>query len=295
MPLKRFLKRLYSYLPTAVRFPFASTTASTYQLQQRILVNQWKSWKFKGITPYNTIQEAGFRCYSQFEEDGIILYLMTMLGINNGTVVEICCGPGHECMAANLIVNHGFKGYLFDGDSLNVFRARSFFDAHKDCLLVKPNILKKWITVDNVNMLLKEIGCPREIDFFSLDIDGNDYWIWDAIDWIKPKVCCFETQNIIPSDMSLTIPYDPAFNCWTSQNPDFRSVSLLAMVKLSEKKGYTLIGSHRHGFNVFFLRNDLLCKHFGGISISDVHCNYWTKYSQKYRWPLVKNMPWVRP
>ena len=292
--IKRLLKRLYLCFPAQWRFPFASSLASIYQQQQRVLVDHWKTWKCTGITPYKSIQEAGFRCYSQFEEDGIILYLMTMLGIHNGTIVEICCGPGHECMAANLIINHGFKGYLFDGDPLNVAQARSFFAAHKDCLLYKPEIASRWITAENINSLLTEIGCPDEIDFLSLDIDGNDYWIWQAIECIKPKVCCFETHNVIPTDLSLTIPYEPSFNSWKSAQPEFRSVSLLAMVQLCERKGYTLIGGHRHGFNVFFLRNDLRSKYLPAITIEEIHSNYWTEYSQSYRWPLVKYLPWVK-
>ena len=248
-----------------------------------------------GLIPYASIQEAGFRCYSQFEEDGIILYIMTILGIRNGTVVEMCCGPGYECMAANLIINHGFKGYLFDGDRLNAERASSFFSAHKDCLLYVPEIYSQWITAENIDSLLQQIGCPQEVDFFSLDIDGNDYWIWNAIEWIKPKVCCFETHNVIPTDMSLTIPYDPSFIAWQNSQPEFRSVSLLAMVKLCERKGYTLIGGHRHGFNVFFLRNDLLCEYLTAVTPEDVHSNYWTRYSQSMRWPLVQNYPWEKP
>ena len=295
MRLKRLLKRVVSYLPAQWHFPFASMSASYYQQQQRSIVDQWKTWKSAGLTPYASIQEASFRCYSQFEEDGIILYIMTMLGIRNGTVVEMCCGPGNECMAANLIINHGFKGYLFDGDPLNALRAKSFFSAHKDCLLYGPEIFNQWITAENIDSLLQEIGCPQDVDFFSLDIDGNDYWIWNAIEWIKPKVCCFETHNVIPTDLSLTIPYDPTFNAWLSPQPEFRSVSLLAMVKLSEKKGYTLIGGHRHGFNVFFLRNDLLSEYLNAVSPEVVHANHWTKISQRYRWPLVQNYPWVNP
>ena len=295
MRFKRLLKRVVSYLPAQWRFPLASIIASYYQQQQRSIVDQWKAWKSTGLIPYASIQEAGFRCYSQFEEDGIILYIMTMLGICNGTVVEMCCGSGNECMSANLIINHGFKGYLFDGDPLNALRARSFFSAHKDCLLYGPEIFNQWITAENIDSLLQQIGCPQDVDFFSLDIDGNDYWIWNAIEWMKPKVCCFETHNVIPTDLSLTIPYDPSFNAWLSPQPEFRSVSLLAMVKLSEKKGYTLIGGHRHGFNVFFLRNDLLSEYLNAVSHEVVHANHWTEISQRYRWPLVQNYPWVNP
>lgn len=216
-----------------------------------------------------------------------------MLGISNGTVVEMCCGSGDENMSTNLILNHGFKGYLFDGSAENIKRADNFFSNKKDCLLVRPEIKQAWITVDNVNSLLSGIGAPENVDFLSLDIDGNDYWIWKAIKTINPKICCFETHDIIPGDKSLTIPYEPDFDCWTSKEPEFRSVSLLAMKKLSEEKGYTLVGSHRHGFNVFFVRNDLVSPFFQQVEINKVHNNEWTQHGQRNRWPAVKDLGWV--
>ena len=218
-----------------------------------------------------------------------------MIGVDAGTVIEMCCGNGEECMATNLILNHGYKGFLFDGSETNIHAATQFFNANKDCLLVKPDLKCSWITTENVNELLTSSGVPRDVDFFSLDIDGNDYWVWEAIEVISPKVCCFETHDIIPSNKSLTIPYDPNFYCWSRplELQDFRSVSLAAMVKLSKRKGYRLIGSHKHGFNVFFMRDDIGNDFFPEVSIVDVHNNPWTKYGQDQRWESVKNLGWV--
>ena len=163
------------------------------------------------------------------------------------------------------------------------------------CLLTPPYLLSAWITKDNVNRLLIEAGAEGEVDLLSLDIDGNDYYIWEAISAINPRLCVFETHNIIPGNLSLTIPYEDNFNCWAKKGTaqDFRSVSLLAMKKLAERKGYRLIGAHRHGFNVFFLRNDIGQDSFPEVSIEHVHANMWTRMGQKDRWPLVKDMPWV--
>jgi hypothetical protein len=268
---------------------------SLNQQLQLSLKNQWLQWRHTGTSPYGKIREAGFRCYSQFEEDGIILYLMTMLGIESGTAAEMCCGNGRECMATNLVLNHGYHGFLFDGSGDNIKEASRFFTEKKDCLLVRPELSHSWITTDNVNDLLAAIGCPKDLDFFSLDIDGNDYWVWEAITAITPKVCCFETHDIIPSEMSLTVPYNPSFNCWSQplERQDFRSVSLSAMVKLSKRKGYRLVGSHRHGFNVFFMRNDIGNDLFPEISVEEVHNNPWTKWGQAKRWEAVKHLGWV--
>jgi hypothetical protein len=229
---------------------------SVSQQVQRNIVNQYQSFKMTGILPYTKIRDAGFRVYSEFEEDGIILYVLSMIGFKTRRVVEMCCGAANECMATNLILNHGFDGYLFDGNQENIRAANEFFGRKHDCLLYPPVVTHAWITKDNVNELLTQSGCTGEVDLFSLDMDGNDYWIWDAIRAINPRLLVFETQNIIPADRSLTIEYRPDFYCWDKPiaEQDYRGVSLLAMQRLCKRRGYRMIGAHRHGFNVFFLR-----------------------------------------
>lgn len=230
--------------------------------------------------------------HSQFEEDGIILYVLSMIEFKTRRVVEMCCGSGNECMATNLILNHGFDGYLFDGSPENIRKANSLFQSKHDCLLYTPVLTEAWITTDNVNDLLTKSGCAREVDLFSLDIDGNDYWVWNAIDVINPRLLVFETHNVIPADKSLTMKYQSDFNYQTAPEPEYRSVSLLAMLRLCKKRGYRLIGGHRHGFNVFFLREDEGAQFFPEVSIEEVQDNYWTRWSQANRWPKVKDMPW---
>jgi hypothetical protein len=244
---------------------------------------------------FDDIKDAGFRCYSQFEEDGIILYLLTCIGKKTRSVVEIGCGNGSECMSANLIINHGYKGYLFDGDDNNVQAAKNFFKSQKDCLLNQPVIKQAWIKKSNINKLLEDIGLTGEVDVLSLDIDGNDYHIWDSISVIRPRICVFETHCIIPSDLAITIPYTDDFYAMDKGEIDseFRSASLLAMVKLCRKKGYTMVGSHKHGFNVFFVRDDLLNSLLPRPTIDEIHDNECTRIARQSRWPLVKDHPWV--
>jgi hypothetical protein len=267
---------------------------SVAQQVQRNIVNQYLSFKLNGVAPYNDIQDAGFRAYSQFEEDGIILYVLSMIGFKTRRVVEMCCGSGSECMATNLILNHGFDGFLFDGSPENIGGARAFFGKKKDCFLYPPVLTEAWITAENVNDLLINAGCGGEVDLFSLDLDGNDYWVLNAIKAIQPRLLVVETHNIIPGDKSLTIEYDPKFYCWDKigREQDYRSVSLLAMQKLCRRRGYRMIGAHQHGFNVFFLREGEGEKFFPEVSINEVHDNYWTRWGQANRWPPVKDMPW---
>jgi hypothetical protein len=286
--------RITESAKAAVANVFSDQPELYSQQIQRNIVNQYLLFKVNGTKPYHNIKDSGFRVYSQFEEDGMILYILTMIGFKTQRVVEMCCGPGDECMATNLILNHGFDGFLFDGSQENISRADLFFRSKKDCLLYPPVLTPGWITVENVNDLLTRSGCAGEVDLFSLDIDGNDYWIWDAIEVINPRLLVFETHNIIPSDKSLTIEYQADFDCWSKvgAEQDYRSVSLLAMQKLCKKRGYRMIGAHRHGFNVFFLREDEGVDFFPEVSIQEVHDNFWTRWGQTHRWPLVKDMPW---
>jgi hypothetical protein len=244
--------------------------------------------------PLPRLTETGFKNYSEFEEDGILLFIFSIIGEQSRRVVEMCAGNGTECMATNLIINHSWEGFLFDGNPRNVARGRNFFEIHPATKLMPPVFTHAWLTAENVNQVLEQAGVTGEIDLLSIDVDGNDYWLWKSIEIIRPRVCIFETHNIIPTNLSLTIPYDPNFYAWNKPGAkkDFRSASLAAMVKLSREKGYRLIGSHQHGFNVFFMRNDIGTEYFHEVSMEQVHDNPWTRLAQAKRWPLVKGMDW---
>src|SRR5262249_19682651 len=149
--------------------------------------------------------------------------------------VEICAGNGRECLCANLIINHGWWGYLFDGDERNVNDGVRFFSNHKDTFLCPPKFTRAWITAENVNEEIARAGVKGVVDLLSLDIDGMDYWVWKAITIIEPRVVVCETHNQIPADQALTVPYDPNF---VYKSEDFRGASLAAMCKLAKEKGY---------------------------------------------------------
>lgn len=268
---------------------------SLNQQKQKQLISQWKMAFKQNIKLFDDVKDVGFRCYSQFDEDGIILYLLTLVGNKNKIVVEICCGDGQESMSANLIINHGFKGFLFDGSLKKIQAAKKFFSKHKDCSLVKPTITNKWITKENINNILYDNGVEGEIDILVVDMDGVDYYIWEAIDKINPRICVFEVHNVIPHNVSLTVPYSDDFDYLKQDKKlqDFRSVSPTAMNKLSEKKGYTFVGNNKHGFNVFYVRNDLLNELLPKPSLESIYDNEWSEKRSK-DWEKIKDQPWVK-
>lgn len=240
-----------------------------------------------------SIRDVGFQCFSEFEEDGIILFLFSIIGEKSRRVVELCSGDGKICMATNLIINHGWEGFLFDGEEKQVTSGRKFFAEHPATKRFPPVFERVWVTAEDINEILRSAGVAGEVDLLSLDMDGNDYWIWKAIEVVRPRLIVAETHDIIPTELSLTVPYDPAFNAWRNPQPDFRSVSLLAMTELSRRKGYRLIGAHRYGFNVFYLRNDVAPELLPEVPLSEIHDNPSTREGRARRWPLVKDMPWV--
>jgi len=206
--------------------------------------------------PFPRLDEVGFSAFSQFDEDGILLYLFSLLGAAHKTSVEICAGTGYECNTANLIINHAWDGLLVDGNPENVRIARDFYQRYPDTFWRVPTILHAWVDAETINDRIAENGFTGEIDLLSLDMDGVDFWIWKAITCVNPRVVVLEFNDCIPADVAVALPYDPSFTC-SEEKPGYLNASLAAWVKLGREKGYRLVGRNRNAVNAFFVRNDL--------------------------------------
>jgi hypothetical protein len=203
------------------------------------------------------LADVEFRCYSQNGEDGILLYIFSLLGAGSRLAVEIGAGDGIECNAANLIINHSWHGLLIDGDERQIARGRRFYAECKNTWVHPPALVASWVTVENVNALVSANGFHGDIDLLSLDIDGNDYWIWRALDCVKPRVIVLEFNAAFGPERRLTLPYQPDFRLDVNVQPYRCGASLSAFEKLGREKGYRLVGVHSHGFNAFFVRQGL--------------------------------------
>lgn len=256
---------------------------------QLVLYHAYRDRASRGVVP--RFSDVGFRCHSQFEEDGILLFIFSLIGTTNKIAVEIGAGDGLECMTANLILNHGWWGYLFDAGERNVESGQAFFSNSKDTFLYPPKFTHAWIIAENVNDIICRVGIGGEVDLLSLDIDGMDYWVWKAISCIRPRVFVCETHNIIGPDDALTIPYDPNF---VAATPDYGGASLAAMTKLAQEKGYRLIGTHRYGFNAFFILNEIAADILPTVTPAQCLQDPYTLEARSVRWPKVKDMNWVR-
>jgi hypothetical protein len=241
------------------------------------------------------LEDVEFSAFSQNGEDGILLYTFSLIGTTNRRAVEICAGDGIECNTANLTVNHGWNALLFDGDEQNTKKGQQFYTTCKTTFLWPPTIVNAWITTENINPLIADHGFEGEIDLLSLDIDGMDYWIWEAINCISPRVIVLEYNNLWGPEHAVTVPYKADFRAdQTEFGVDYGGASLSAFVKLGRKKGYRLVGCQRYGFNAFFIRSgigeDILPK----VPASKCFQHPFTQHALKERRSRVADLEWVR-
>lgn len=209
-----------------------------------------------------TLADVEFSVHSQNGENGILLYIFSVIGFDSRKAVEVCAGNGMECNAANLALYHGFDALLVDGDEKNVRRGREFFKSNRHVTRYRrlpPKMIQAWVTVENINSLIAENGFSGEIDLFSLDMDGVDYHIWERLDQVQPRVVVLEYNNRWPADRSVTVPYREDFlgDEVSVDGVGYFGASLQAFVKLGKKKGYRLVGANSPNTNAFFLRNDI--------------------------------------
>jgi hypothetical protein len=170
--------------------------------------------------------------------------------------VEIGAGTGIECNSANLILSHGWHALLVDQNADNVNVATQFYSTHADTMIAPPKTAHAWVDRDYVNDLIAGNGFSGPVDLLFIDVDGNDYWIWEAITVVQPRVVVVECQPMWGAERAVTVPYDPRFAI-SSQHPAYHGASLPAFAKLGRRLGYRLVGANRFGFNAFFVQNGI--------------------------------------
>jgi len=298
--LKRFAHRVRGFLlepllearaePPPIDYPRADAAS------QRALILAYHRLLTEG-KPLPPLSEVGFKVYSQTDEDGILLYIFALIGTTNRRCVEICAGDGRECNTANLIINHRWLALLFDGHEQRVERGRSYYKRHPATFVYPPTFVHAWITSENVNELIEQHGFRGEIDLLSLDLDGVDYWVWQAIDVIAPRVVVLEYQDILGPERSWTVPNKADFSARdyprTRGMPNFAGASLTAFVKLGREKGYRLVGCNTPGYNAFFVRQGLGEEQLPEIPIESCFQHPKVLSGMEERFPTVKDLPWV--
>ena len=217
--------------------------------------------------PLPELSNTEFRCFSQNGEDGLLFYLFSLIGTTNKRAVEICAGDGIQCNIANLVINHGWQGLMFDGDEDAIRKGNEFYSRCQDTFCKPPVMVSAWITAENVNALIAEHGFAGDIDLLSLDLDGMDYWIWKALTAVVPRAVILEFNPVWGPHLSVSVPYKADFRFdYFSKRPYYCGASLAAWAKLCREKRYRLVGVQSLGFNAVFLRSDVGTELFPEVS-----------------------------
>lgn len=197
--------------------------------------------------PYDLLSERfGYR--SQNEEDGLLLALFKRIGTTDRRCVEIGCGLNGG-NSGFLVGECGWSGLMVDADRHKIETIKIRYAGHA----VIAN--KHRVTRENINTIVEMHGFAGPLDFLSLDIDGNDYWVWEALTACSPRVVALEFNWLFGPERSVSIPYDPEFRLDRVPTRAYRGASLSALTHLAQRKGYRLVASER--VNAFYMRNDV--------------------------------------
>src|SRR5712692_1466766 len=247
---RRLIKKIASLL-SALR-EMRTKVEDVKFLSAKILINQMKAH-----ASYSDIKEIEFKVFSQFGDDGIIQYLIHHICPDSRTFVEFGVENYTEANTRFLLINDNWRGLVVDGSESNINYIKEDDTYWRHDLTA----VHAWVGRDNINKLISENGFHGEIGILSIDIDGNDYWVWERIDVVTPIIVITEYNSVFGSKHALTIPYDAAFHRTSAHYSNlYWGCSLKALELLAHRKGYALVGSNSAGNNAYFVRNDRLGK-----------------------------------
>jgi hypothetical protein len=221
----------------------------------KILIGRSLVHDVKTLGVVDDIQDAEFKVFSQFGDDGILQYLVHLTKPLPKTFIEFGVQDYSESNTRFLLMNDNWRGLIIDGDVKAMTALRS------DELYWRHDLTAggAFVTRENVNQLFRENGFFGEIGLLSIDIDGNDYWVWEAINSVDPVLVTVEYNSVFGCEHAITVPYDPAFFRTKAHFSNlFWGTSLKALCLLAERKGYAFVGSNSAGNNAHFVRKDKL-------------------------------------
>ena len=201
-----------------------------------------------------SLDDVAFQVFSQYGEDGIIQYVISKIEIPNKIFIEFGVEYYTESNTRFLLINNSWRGMVIDGNKQNIRFIKT------DLIYWKYDITAycDFITKENINTLISNYTSCSDIGLLSIDIDGNDYWVWDAIEVVQPRIIICEYNSTFGAAEKVTVPYVPDFEQTKAHFSNlYYGASLAALCHLAEKKGYDFIGTPSTGVNAFFVRKDL--------------------------------------
>lgn len=206
--------------------------------------------------PPPSLRDAEFRVFSQWGEDGAIQYLIHSVPVADEVFVEIGVEDWSESNTRFLAMNDNWRGLIVDGAD----RHQAFLRESGLGWRHTVDAVTAFVTAENVDDVLAGGGITGDIGLLSIDIDGMDYWVWQAVSTVRPALVVIEFNALFGPDAAVTVPYDPAFRCRAAHHSgQYFGASLAAMEQLGAAKGYRLVGASSQAVNAFFVRADLDC------------------------------------
>jgi len=198
--------------------------------------------------------KSHMQVYSQFNEDGIIQLLLQHIPCENNCFIEFGVEDYTQSNTRFLLQNNNWSGIVIDGDTENIKKIH----ASKLHTFYELDAYHLFITRENINAFLLEKLDGRQCDLLSIDIDGNDYWVWEAITSISPSIVIIEYNSLFGSSNDCTIEYEPGFI--RSERTLFKyGASYQSLLRLAKQKGYSFVRCNSNGNNMFFVKQSLSC------------------------------------
>jgi len=205
------------------------------------------------IETVQRLSDIEFGVFSQWGEDGIIDWLVHHYGEMPRSFVEFGVENYVESNTRFLLQNRHWRGLVIDGSDEHVAYIRQDEISWKHDLTA----VARFITTDNINDIIASSGFAGDIGILSVDIDGNDYWVWEAISTVKPHIVIAEYNSTFGDIHPLTIPYRPDFHrSIVDPSNIYYGASIRALEHLAVKRGYAMVGCNGAGSNAFFVRGD---------------------------------------
>lgn len=231
-----------------------------------LLLGKQMAWQAADLPPNTDFRKVGFKVFSQFDEDGIIQYLIHRLPIKSKTFIEFGVENYEESNTRFLLLNDHWQGMVLDA------RASDIRYIQQDRIYWQYDLQARctWITRENIDALLQSAGFGEDVGLLSIDIDGNDYWIWEAIQSIRPAIVVVEYNSLLGL-RPIAVPYREDFDRADAHYSNlYYGASLGALHHLAQKKGYLLLGSNIWGHNAFFVRADIAGE-FRGLELREAY------------------------
>jgi hypothetical protein len=219
------------------------------------LIGRMASWQVRSQRVISTLRDVEFKVTSQWGEDGIIDWLVERVNVPSASraFVEFGVETYREANTRFLLQNRNWRGLIMDGGSAMLEKIKE----DKLTWMYDLTVKRAFITRENINELISSAGFTGDIGLLSIDIDGNDYWVWEAIHVVRPIICICEYNAVFGDIYPITTPYRSDFDRAKAHHSYlYFGASIAAFRLLGAKKGYRFVGTNSAANNAFFVRED---------------------------------------